>query len=225
MTTVGFIGAGHIGGTVARLALAAGYDVVLSNSRTPRSLGDLVEELGPQARAGTPTEAATVGDFVVVSIPLRAYTAVPVEPLVGKTVLDTCNYYPARDGQIAVLDNDSMTSGELMAKHLIGAHIVKVFNNIFFKHLASLARPAGAPDRTALPIAGDDEAAKAVATRFLEAIGYDAVDAGPLAAGGRRFAVGQAAYGGIYGDFNDEHGTPVLADSLRQALQRTLETA
>ena len=142
MTTVGFIGAGHIGGTVARLALAAGNDVGLSNSRTPRSLGELVEQLGPHARAGTPTEAATVGEFVVVSIPLRAYTAVPVEPLVNKTVLDTCNYYPARDGQIAVLDNDSMTSSELLGKHLIGAHIVKVFNNIFFKHLASLARPA-----------------------------------------------------------------------------------
>src|SRR5690606_25629247 len=130
--------------------------------------------------------------------------AIPVEPLVGKTVLDTCNYYPNRDGQIAVLDNDSTTSGELLAKHLIGAHVVKVFNNIFYKHLAPLARPSGAPDRTALPIAGDDANAKATATRFLDDIGFDAVDAGPLAEGGRKFSVGSAAYAPLYGDFQDE---------------------
>jgi predicted dinucleotide-binding enzyme len=219
MTTVGLIGAGHIGGTVARLAVEAGYDVVLSNSRTPKTLNDLVAELGEHARAATPMEAATAGDLVVVSIPLRAYTAVPVEPLVGKPVLDTCNYYPARDGQIAVLDNDSTTSSELLAKHLIGAHVVKVFSNIFFKHLASLSRAAGAPDRSALPIAGDDETGKAAATAFLDAIGYDAVDAGPLGAGGRRFSVGTAAYGTPYGQFSDEKGTPAGADAIRVALE------
>ena len=218
MTTIGFIGAGNIGGTVARLAVSAGYEVVLSNSRTPKTLQDLVSSLGVTARATTPSEAAAAGELVVVSIPLRAYPTVPVEPLVGKTVLDTCNYYPQRDGQIAVLDNDSTTNSELLAKHLVGAHVVKVFNNIFFKHLAALARPAGDSDRSALPIAGDDEAAKAAVMAFLDAIGYDAVDAGPLGKGGRRFAVGTPAYGTPYGQLSDDNGAPASADAIRAAL-------
>ena len=218
MTTVGFIGAGKIGGTVARLAVAAGYDVVLSNSRTPKTLDDLVASLGVRARATTPPEAATAADFVVVSIPLRAYPTVPVEPLIGKAVLDANNYYPQRDGQIAVLDNDSTTSSELLAKHLIGAYVVKVFNNIFYKHLASLARPKGAPDRTALPIAGDEASAKATAAQFLDAIGFDTIDAGALGPGGRRFAVGTAAAGTPYGSFSDETGTPAGVETVKKAL-------
>src|SRR2546430_4674813 len=105
MTTVGLIGSGHIGGTVARLAVAAGYDVVLSNSRGPDTLKELVDELGPRARAGTVAEAAAAGDLVVVSIPLRAYRSVPAEPLAGKPVIDTNNYYSQRDGNIDVLDD------------------------------------------------------------------------------------------------------------------------
>lgn len=218
MATVGFIGSGNIGGTVARLAIAAGYDVVMSNSRTPRSLGELVAALGPHASAGHPSDAAAAGEFVVVSIPLRAYTAVPVEQLVGKTVLDTNNYYPQRDGHIEALDSGSTTGSELLAKHLVGAHVVKVFNNIFFKHLASLARPAGSPDRSALPIAGDDDAAKAQVVGFLDAIGYDAVDAGALGAGGRLFSVDTPAYGLPYGSPSDEAGTPASAEVIRTAL-------
>jgi len=218
MTTVGFIGSGNIGGTVARLAVAAGYDVVLSNSRGPETLGDLVAELGPKARAATAAEAAAAGDLVVVSVPLRAYASVPAQPLAGKVVLDTNNYYPQRDGQFAELDDGSTTGSELLQRHLGTARVVKVFNNIFFKHLAALARPAGAADRSALAIAGDDPAAKAAVTEFLDAIGYDAVDAGPLGEGGRRFQVGSKAYGGLYGDFGDEKGTPTDASAVRAAL-------
>lgn len=216
MTTVGFIGSGHIGGTVARLALAAGYDVVLSNSRGPDTLKDLVEELGAGARAGTPEEAAA-GDLVVVSIPFKAYLSVPVAPLAGKPVLDTGNYYPQRDGQIAELDDGSATSSGLLQRHLGDAHVVKVFNNIFFKHLASLGRPSGAADRTALPIAGDDADAKAAVTAFLDAIGYDAVDAGPLAEG-RRYEPDHPAYGGPYGPFSSETGETAPAAKIREAL-------
>jgi len=170
MTTVGFIGSGNIGGTVARLAVAAGYDVVLSNSRGPQTLKDLAEELGPRARAATPAEAAAAGDLVVVSIPPRAYLAVPAQPLAGKPVLDTINYIPQRDGRIPELYDGPLSSSEVLQLHLGTAHVVKVFNNITFWHLASLARPAGAADRSALPIAGDDPAAKAAVTRFLDAI-------------------------------------------------------
>jgi hypothetical protein len=217
MTTVGFIGSGNIGGTVARLAVGAGYDVVLSNSRGPETLKDLVDELGPHARAATAAEAGAAGDLVIVSIPLKAYPTVPADVVAGRVVIDTNNYYPQRDGQIAELENGSTTSSELLARHLPGAQVVKVFNNIFFKHLASLARPTGAPDRTALPIAGDDAAAKATVTAFLDAIGYDTVDAGALR-DGHAFQPDTPAYGAPYGAFSDEHGTPADAATLRRAL-------
>jgi predicted dinucleotide-binding enzyme len=153
MTTLGLIGSGHIGGTVAKLAIDAGHDVVLSNSRGPRTLGELVAELGPRARAGTGEDAASAGDLVLVSLPLRAYPSVPALALAGKTVLDSGNYYPERDGHIAELDDGTLTGSEYLARQLPGADVVKVFNNIFFKHLLNLARPASAADRSALPIA------------------------------------------------------------------------
>lgn len=197
MTTWGFIGSGNIGTTVARLAVAAGHDVVLSNSRGPETLADLVASLGSGARAATALEAAEAGDVVVVTIPLRNYEAVPVEALRGKVVIDTMNYYPGRDGRIAALDDESTTTSELLQAHLPGSHVVKAFNNIFFKHLASLPRPAGAADRSALAIAGDDTAAKAQVTALLDAIGYDTVDLGPLAEGWRTQR-DTAAYGVMY---------------------------
>ena len=118
MRTIGLIGAGHIGSQLARLAVAHGYEVAISNSRGPETLKDLVSELGPRARAVTVLEAATAGDVVVVTIPLKNYRSVPVEPLVGKIVIDTNNYYPQRDGQIPELDNESTTTSELLQAHL-----------------------------------------------------------------------------------------------------------
>lgn len=220
--TIGLIGSGNIGGTVARLAIAAGYDVVLSNSRGPASLSELVRELGPRARAATPAEAAAAGDLVVVTVPLHAYRSVPTEPLAGKIVLDTNNYYPDRDGRIAELDSGSTTVSELLQRHLGSAKVVKAFNNIYFKHLLSLARPTGAKDRSALPIAGDDAEAKATVTAFLDSIGYGAVDAGPLAEGWR-FERDTPAYAFIYFQKNVAaggipDGAPADAATVRAAL-------
>ncbi len=217
MTTVGFIGSGMIGGTVARLSVAAGHDVVLSNSRGPETLKDLVAELGPGASAATADEAAAAGDLVVVSVPLHACPHLQAGPLAGRTVLDTGNYYPQRDNQIPELDSGKLTSSEWLRSQLPGAAVVKVFNNIFFKHLGSLARPAGAADRTYLPIAGDDAAAKAAVTEFLDSIGYGAVDAGTLA-GSWRQEPGTPVYGAPYGPFENETGTPAGADVIRAAL-------
>jgi 8-hydroxy-5-deazaflavin:NADPH oxidoreductase len=223
--TIGLIGSGNIGSTVARLAVAAGYDVVLSNSRGPETLADLVNELGPRARAATPAEAAAAGDLVVVTVPLRAYRSVPVEPLAGKVVIDTNNYYPGRDGIIPELEDGSATVSGLLQKHLGTARVVKGFNNIYYKHLLSLSRPAGAKDRSALPIAGDDASAKATVTAFLDSIGYDAVDAGKLAESWR-FERDMPAYGVPYASktagattrgFPDE-AEPAGSDVIRAGL-------
>ncbi|WP_104814821.1 NADPH-dependent F420 reductase [Kitasatospora sp. MMS16-BH015] len=224
MATLGLIGSGNIGGTLARLAVAAGIDVVLSNSRGPETLADLVAELGPRARAATPEEAARAGDWVVVTVPLKAYAQTPAAALVGKTVLDTTNYYPQRDGQIARLDSGEATSSELVQEHLAGARVVKAFNNIFFGHLLSLARPAGAPDRSGLLIATDDPTARTEATALLDALGYDAVDAGSLA-DSWRFQPDTPAYGLPYlkdpsdaVNFAADPGHPADAATLRAAL-------
>lgn len=197
MTTWGFIGSGNIGSTVALLAVKAGHDVVLSNSRGPETLADLVTELGPHARAATPHEAATAGDVVVVTIPLRNYRDVPSDALRGKVVIDTMNYYPARDGRIAELDDETTTTSELLQAHLPESHVVKAFNNIHYAHLAALARPAGSVDRSALAIAGDDETAKSTVRALLDSIGYDTLDLGPLSEGWRTQR-DRAAYGTPY---------------------------
>ena len=217
MTTIGFIGSGMIGGTVARLSLAAGHRVVMSNSRGPETLHDLVAELGPLATAATCTQAAEAGDLVVVSIPVKAIGDVPAKPLAGKPVMDTGNYYPQRDGHIEVLDNGALTSSGLLQRHLPDARVVKVFNNIFCRHLASLTRPSGATDRTALPIAGDDGAAKAAVTAYLDSIGYNAVDGGTLADSWQQ-EPGSPVYGAPYGPFSSETGRPADAATIRAAL-------
>jgi predicted dinucleotide-binding enzyme len=217
MTTVGIIGSGMIGGTVARLSVAAGHQVVVSNSRGPETLQELVAELGPLATAGTAEQAAEAGDLVVVSVPVKAFAEIAAKPLDGKPVLDTSNYYPQRDGQIEELDTGALTSSGLLQRDLPGAHVVKIFNNIYFKHLQSLARPSGAADRTALPIAGDDQAAKAAVTAYLDSIGYDTVDAGPVAESWRQ-EPGTPAYGTPYGPFSDDVGTPASAAQLHAAL-------
>jgi 8-hydroxy-5-deazaflavin:NADPH oxidoreductase len=217
MTTIGLIGSGQIGGTVARLAVAAGHRVVLSNSRGPDTLSGLAAELGPLARAATGEEAAADGEIVVVSIPLRAYLTVPAAPLAGKVMIDTNNYYPQRDGQIAELDSGLVTSSELLQQHLADSRVVKAFNNIFFKHLLSLARPAGSSDRSYLPIAGDDAQAKTEVTGFLDSIGYGTVDAGTLADSWRQ-QPGTPVYGPPYGSFDNEKGTPAGAAVISAAL-------
>ncbi len=204
MTTIGFIGSGNIGGTLAKLAVGAGYDVVVSNSRGPETLRELVDELGPNARAATTAETAAAADLVVVTVPLGRVADIPAEPLEGKTVIDTCNYYPERDGAIAALDDKHTTTSGLVQQHFAGAAVVKSFNNIYFGHLATLTRPAGSPERSTLLIAGDDAAAKSSAAEFIAAIGYDVLDAGDLA-DSWRFQRDQAAYAAAYaedGDFN-----------------------
>ena len=185
MTTIGFIGSGKIGSQLARLAVAQGHDVVLSNSRGPETLADLVAELGPHARAATPAEAATAADIAVVTIPLRAIDTVPVAPLAGKIVIDTNNYYPVRDGQIAELDSEETTVSELLQRHLPTSKVVKAFNHIMFSQLTTDGRPAGTPGRRALVVAGDDAGALTTVAALIDSFGFDVVQVTPLSEGWR----------------------------------------
>jgi predicted dinucleotide-binding enzyme len=180
MQTVGFIGSGEMGASIARLAVDVGLDVVLSNSRGPESLTELVAALGERASAATPAEAAKVADVVVLSVPLFALDALPVEAFAGKVVIDATNYYPDRDGRITELDHDELTASELVQHRLTGAFVVKAFNTIGATHAYAAARPTSASDRSALPISGDDETAKRTVARLLDRLGYDTVDTGPL---------------------------------------------
>nr|WP_103887417.1 NAD(P)-binding domain-containing protein [Actinacidiphila yanglinensis] len=214
---MGFIGSGSIGRTLARLAVGAGHHVVLSNSRGPETLVDTVAELGPRAFAATSEEAAAVGDMVVITVPVSAFPLMPAARLAGKAVIDTCNYGPERDGHIPELDSKSLTSSELLLRHIPDALLVKAFNTIFFKHLLSLARPAGAADRSSLPIAGDSAPAKATVTAFIESIGYNVVDTGTLA-GSWRQATGTPVWGTPYGPYSNEKGRPAGEDAIRAAL-------
>ena len=225
MPTLGIIGSGHIGSAVARLAVAADMDVIIANSRGPETLQDLIAELGPRAQAGTVAEAAQRGDAVVLSIPLKAVADLPDGLLAGTLVLDTSNYYPSRDGSIAELRDDSVTTSELVQRQLGAARYVKAFNNILAAHIPALARPVDADDRTALPIAGDDAQAKAEAAEIISRLGFDTVDTGTLAESWR-FEPETPAYGKLYfGDpslpedqMADAAPSPTPASDLQHAL-------
>jgi len=193
MTTIGIIGAGYIGSQVARAAIASGYDVVISNSRGPETLTELVEELGPKARAATSTEAAEAGDFAVVTVPLKAYRAVPVAPLAGKIVIDTNNYYFERDGHIAELDNGTATVSGLLQEHLPTSRVAKGFNHIKWGDITTDGTPAGTPNRRALATSSDFDDAAALVTSLFDEFGFDTVNAGPLSESWR-FERDQPAY-------------------------------
>lgn len=180
-TTIGFIGSGAIGGNLARLAVAAGYEVIVSNSRGPETLADFVAELGPQARAATPAEAAQAADLVVAATQFRFHDRLPVDALAGKIVIDTMNYFPEFDGVFPDLDARELTSSERVQRHLPHSRVVKALNNLDWVRLYTTARPAGHPLRSTLALTGDDPQAKRQVAQFMDAIGYDSLDIGTLA--------------------------------------------
>jgi 8-hydroxy-5-deazaflavin:NADPH oxidoreductase len=193
---IGIVGVGNIGGALARHFARTGHELAVANSRGPETLGELVAELGPNARAATVEEALAFGEVAVVSIPLHAIGTLPADGVAaGTIVIDTNNYYPGRDGQIAALDDDSATSSELLAARLPSARVVKAFNAIYARWLAERGLPAGDAGRLAIPIAGDDAEAKRVVAALIDEIGFDAVDAGRLAEGGRKYQPDTPPYG------------------------------
>lgn len=180
MTTIGIIGAGHIGSAVARKAVELGYDVVISNSRGPETLTELATELGPKARAATAAEAAAAGDFAVVTVPLKNYRDIPAGPLAGKIVIDTNNYYWERDGRIPALDNGEATTSGLLQDHLPDSKVAKGFNHIMATQITTDGSPVGTPNRRALATASDYPEAAELVTRLYDECGFDTVNIGML---------------------------------------------
>jgi predicted dinucleotide-binding enzyme len=181
MTTIGIIGSGHVGSNIARAAIGRGYAVVLSNSQRPDALSGLVSELGAQATAATPAEAAAQGDFAVVAIPITTVGEVPVGPLTGKVVIATINYFPQRDGHIAEIDDGSATVPGVLQAHLPASRVVRAFSMINAAEMSGDGHPEGDPKRRALALAGDDPAAKQLVAGLYNEFGFDAVDIGDLA--------------------------------------------
>ncbi|MCX4151589.1 MULTISPECIES: NADPH-dependent F420 reductase [Paraburkholderia] len=176
---IGILGAGFLGRAIATVAKNHGHEVMISNFRDPRTLISTGAALG--CALGTAEEAAKFGDVVVVTVPFSNIDALPVAALDGKIVIDTCNYYPDRDGHIEALESRSTTTSQMLATALPGAKVVKAFNAILAKDLETDGKPADAPNRRALPFAGDDERAKHVVSGLLDQFGFDPVDAGALA--------------------------------------------
>ncbi|MBZ4333308.1 NAD(P)-binding domain-containing protein [Corallococcus sp. AS-1-12] len=178
---IGIIGAGLIGGTLARRWTQLGHEVSIANSRGPDTLRDLAKETG--AKAVTVEEAAKAGEVVVVTIPQKAVPDLPKGLFANVpkdvVVIDTGNYYPVRDGSIPELEKGTVES-EWVSK-LIGRPVIKAFNNIYFSSLAEKGKPQGTPGRVALPIAGDPPEHRAKVLKLVEELGFDAIDAGSLA--------------------------------------------
>jgi 8-hydroxy-5-deazaflavin:NADPH oxidoreductase len=191
---IGIIGAGHIGATLAGHFVRLGHDVAISNSRGAGTLRGLVDELGGQAEAMEAADAAEFGDVVVVSVPFGRFGELPTVGLAGKVVVDTNNYYPQRDGHFEELDADRTTSSELLQGRLQGARVVKAFNAMQWERLRDLGHPSGDPNRLGIPLSGDDEEAKRIVAELIDAMGFDAVDAGTLAEGGRKHQPGTPVY-------------------------------
>ncbi|GAA3122910.1 NAD(P)-binding domain-containing protein [Streptomyces rameus] len=205
---IGIIGAGNIGGNLTRRLTALGHDVSVANSRGPETLRELAEETG--ATAVRAEDAAKGAQVVVVTVPLKAVPDLPAGLLdgaaEGAAVIDTGNYYPQqRDGRIAGIEDEGLTESAWTERHL-GHPVIKAFNGTYAEDILDRHRPAGAPDRMALPVAGDDEAAKRTVRDLIGELGFDTVDAGSIA-----------------DSWHQQPGTPVYglrgdAEAVRKAL-------
>jgi 8-hydroxy-5-deazaflavin:NADPH oxidoreductase len=180
MATIGIIGSGHVGSNLAKAALAHGYSVVVSNSQGPDSLAGLVADLGPGATAATPEQASRAADFAIVAIPVTTIDQVPIEPLAGKVVLATINYFPQRDGHIADIDAGRVSVPGLLQRHLPASKVVRAFSMLDAADMSGDGHPPGDPRRRALALAGDDEQAKELVARLYDEFGFDALDLGGL---------------------------------------------
>lgn len=191
---IGILGAGRVGTALARLALAAGYEVRIATARPPEEIALLVEIITPGAKPGAAADVIAASDIVILAVPLSKYRALVPEQLAGKIVIDPMNYWAPTDGVLPEFEGEH-SSSEVVQRFLPEARLVRSFNHMGYHEIEQEARPAGDPGRRSLAVAGDDAEARKVVAAFIDRVGYDTVDAGPLSAS-RRFGTGTPIFGG-----------------------------
>ena len=213
MTKIAILGAGKVGTSLARVAVEAGYQVDIAASGSPEPIALIVDVLAPGAHATTAAEAVVGAELVVLALPLHKFRHLDTSLLAGHVVLDIMNYWTPIDGEITEFDDAPEGTSVLVQRAIPGARVVKTLNHIGYHELEEQHRPAGAPDRVALGAVGDDREAVAQVLAFLERIGFDAIDGGPLA-NGVAFQPGSPLF-----------GAPYAADRFRELLAHELERA
>ncbi|HEY4225545.1 MAG TPA: NAD(P)-binding domain-containing protein [Pseudolysinimonas sp.] len=212
MTKIAILGAGKVGTSLARVAVQAGYRVDIAASGSPDRIALIIDVLAPGAHATTAAEAVDGADLVVLALPLHSFKNLDVSALAGHIVLDIMNYWTPIDGEITEYDDAPEGTSVLVQRAIPGARVVKTLNHIGYHELEEQRRPTGAPDRVALGAVGDDREAVGEVLAFLERIGFDAVDGGPLA-NGVAFQPGSPLFGAPY---SEARFRELLADQLAQ---------
>ena len=212
LQTIGILGAGRVGTAVARQALKAGYNVKIATAKPVEEISMIVDIVTPGAQAVETAEVARQ-ELVILAVPLHKYRTVDPHLLAGKTVIDVMNYWPAIDGELADFEDDPRTSSEIIQGFLQDAVVVKSLNHIGYHELEEDDQPVGTEGRRALAIASDDAAATELVAGFIDRLGYDPINAGPLAAG-RAFQPGTTI-------FNGSHTGAELTGLLDAAVQHS----